>query len=160
MPQAFEHAAGDVRAARVLHGVVVGERNLFQHRAVLGPVERRPSAVVVLHRQQPVDAALTAADARCTAQALQRHGHHRGVIHVGVMRIVKLEVPPRRLDAGAVLLPVGCDPAFLRQQPLRRRRAASDSGDSPASASACNAIPVSQTGEMAGLNADLVRLAG
>ena len=34
MAEALEHPAGDVGAAWVLHGVVVGEGNFFQQRAI------------------------------------------------------------------------------------------------------------------------------
>ena len=94
-------------------------------RAILGVVKRGPAAVVVLHRQQPD---------RCRARrplraalpptAFQRHRSHGRIVHVGIMRVFKFEKPARRLDAGAVLLPVGAYPAFFAQQPLRRPFAA------------------------------------
>src|SRR5439155_3318415 len=56
MAEAFEHPAGDIGTARVLHGVVIGKGDLFQDRAIFGLVESGPAAVVVLHGEEPVEA--------------------------------------------------------------------------------------------------------
>src|SRR5207247_5707371 len=55
----FEHAGGDVRAARVEHGVVVGERDVFEDLAIDVAVESRPAPVAVLHGAEPGQAPLS-----------------------------------------------------------------------------------------------------
>ena len=149
--EAFEHAAGDVGAGRVLHGVVVGEGDVFEERAVARAVEGGPAAVVVLHGQEPVDAALDGGCARRSAGALEGHGDHGGVVDVGVMGVGEFEEPAGGLDVGAVLAP---SRRRLRHSLLSSHvavlAASGSSGPRPASARACSAMPVSQTGEKQG----------
>src|SRR5262249_3134789 len=58
LAERFQDAGGDVGAARVEHGVVVGERDLGEYLAVDVAVERPPAAVAVLHPEYPAEAAL------------------------------------------------------------------------------------------------------
>ena len=58
MAQRFQNSAGDVRAAGILHRVVIGEGNGFENRPALGFVECGPAAVAVLEGEQPIDAAV------------------------------------------------------------------------------------------------------
>ena len=70
LAERFEHAGGDVRAARIEHGVVVGEGDLGEDFAVDVAVERRPAAVAVLHAEQPAQAALARPGRACGVAGL------------------------------------------------------------------------------------------
>ena len=58
--QRFERAAGDIRAGRIEHRVMVRERNVREDLPVVIDVERRPAAILRLHGEQPVERALAA----------------------------------------------------------------------------------------------------
>ena len=104
------HAAGDerldrpprdIRARRILHRVVVRERNMLHPLPVRRLVERRPAAVVVLHGDDPAERLprRLAVDALTTpiAGPHQRLGHHSGVVHIRVPVVVILKRPRRGL---------------------------------------------------------------
>ena len=55
--EGFEDAAGDVGAARVLHCVVVGEGDLFEDGSVPRSIKCCPTAVFILHGEEPGDSA-------------------------------------------------------------------------------------------------------
>ena len=128
MPERFQHARGDVRAARVEHGIVVGERNLGQDFAVDVPIERRPAAVLVLHAQKPLQAALDggrqvgrlfAAD-EGVASLGQGGQHHGRVVHIRVMGVAILEEPAALRQIRIHLAPVAAAPDFLVEKPFHR----------------------------------------
>ena len=52
-PEAFEHARRDVCCRRIDHRVMVGKWNVRQDGAVIVTIERPPSSIVVLHRDEP-----------------------------------------------------------------------------------------------------------
>ena len=75
---------------------MIGERNLCQGRAVVVAIERAPSAVVVLHPDQPVQAGGNRPLHPCMIRirdALERHQDERGVIDVGVEIVSEFESP-------------------------------------------------------------------
>ena len=98
--QHLEDAAGDVDRRRIEHGVVIGERDVLEHHLVVVFVERRPAAVLALHREDPVDRALhrlALVAAIGMFHAAQPQANHRAVIDIRIKLVVKLEVPAARL---------------------------------------------------------------
>lgn len=120
MRERFERAAGDVRAGGILNGVVVGEGDFFEQRDVVGFVEGGETAIVVLHGQDPVDAALGGGGGLVATKFLQGHGHHRGVVDIGVVRVVVFKAPSGGGGVGGqVVGPVAFDGgAFLGDEPI------------------------------------------
>ena len=121
--ETLEHAASDVWTRRILHCVVVGERNILQNAPITGAVERGPSAIVVLHRQQPARATASRRAIRIAARAHQRHYDHGRVVAVGELRVVILEEPSTgRGGRVEVRHPIARNPTLFRHQPLGRPR--------------------------------------
>jgi hypothetical protein len=58
LDEGLERSAGDVLAGRVDHRVVIGEGDVGQEFLVAPLVEGTESAVVVLHREEPVEPAV------------------------------------------------------------------------------------------------------
>src|SRR5207244_2068101 len=58
LAERFERTGGDVGAAGIEHRIVIGERHLGEDFAVDVAIKCGPAAVVVLHRQEPAQAAL------------------------------------------------------------------------------------------------------
>ena len=56
--QHFQDAARDVHGRWVKHRVMVGKRNVLEDRLGVVFVERRPAAVLALHRKHPSDCPL------------------------------------------------------------------------------------------------------
>ena len=75
---------------------MIGKRNVLEHHAVVVFVERRPAAVLALHRQDPVDGALHRFALVAPLLVFTRLSASitmRAVIDIGIKLVVELEVP-------------------------------------------------------------------
>src|SRR5580693_5944040 len=105
----FEHSRGDIRGGWIEHGVVIGKRNVAEETLVVVAIERGPTAVAILHAEQPLDAA---ANRRFHTRrigefyALQRHQDERGIVHVRIKIVAKLEDPAAGRSVLILNLPV------------------------------------------------------
>src|ERR1700722_1307479 len=118
----FEHPRGHVGGRWIELCVVVGKRNVAEETLVVVAIERGPTAVAILHAEQPLDAA---ADSRFHARrirefaALRGNQYERSFVHVGIKIIPKLEDPPAGRGVLVFTLPVAGSEDLFRQNPLR-----------------------------------------
>src|SRR4029077_6097274 len=107
--EAFDDTRGNVGSRRIDHRVVVRERNVAEGLLVVVAVKRGPTAVAVLHAEEPLDAAADGAfhaPGVWVLYVLERHQHKRGVVHVGIKIIAKLERPAAGFGVFVLDLPV------------------------------------------------------
>ena len=118
----FKNSRRDVGALGIKHGVVIGERHLFENALGAILVERRPAAVPALKGHHPFHRpgdALVASPGIVGGNLAQGENHHGGVVHVRVPLVVELEDPAGRFHVGGVLVdPVALEPDFLVHQPF------------------------------------------
>src|SRR5262249_25044532 len=121
--EAFHYTRGNVRRGWIDHRVVVGERNVAEKLAVVVSVKRSPATITILHAQKPLNGA-----ARCglhaglvwILHALERRQNERGVIHMRIMIVAKLESPAARLGVLVLDLPIAAAKNLFGQDPVGR----------------------------------------
>src|SRR5262245_38586749 len=92
----FHYAGSYICRGRIDHRVMVGKRNIAQELTVVVPIECRPSAVAILHAQQPLYASAHGAIQALLVRKfhpLQGHQNERGIVYVRVVVIAKLKGP-------------------------------------------------------------------
>ncbi len=121
--ESFHHAAGDVRARRIEHRVVVGEGNVTQKLPVIVNIESRPAAIFALHGEEPIHRALFARILFCliaAARFLEGEQHHGGIVYVGIKFVIKFERPAGGFHVGPFDGPIAFTPDFFRNHPIGR----------------------------------------
>ena len=96
----LEHAAGNIHAGRIEHGVVIREGDVLEDHLGVVFVEAAPAAVFALHGELPADGALGYRDLIALAGIVnlaQRKQNLRRIIGIRVKLVVELEVPAARL---------------------------------------------------------------
>ena len=108
---------------RIDHRVVIRKRNRLENLLRVVLVERRPSAVLALHRKHPLHRTLrhfVLIALTRIVHRLQRQQHFTRVIDVRLMIIVEEETPAARIHVLHVVRPVALVPNLFAQQPVRR----------------------------------------
>ena len=117
--ETFKHAPCDVRTTWILNGVVIGERNVLINFSILRTIKCRPTSIIILHGQHPLHAAHSRRFIGGSTNALQRHGHHRGVIHIWIPRVGILKKPSRwRSGWPCIFSPITPKSALFGAQPI------------------------------------------
>src|ERR1051326_5511718 len=96
VPKQFEDARGDVRALRIEHRVVIGERNFFEDAFGAILVKSGPAAVFALESEHPFEAALetfVAFLAIIGGNFAECEEDHGGVVHIRVPFVFEFEAP-------------------------------------------------------------------
>ena len=109
LAEAFHAARGYVRGGRIQHRVVVSEGNVIQKLQIVFVIKRAPSAVGVLHADEPCQPAahgIAQAIRVRIVDAAQGHQNEGGVVNVGVKIIAELKCPAARLRILILNLPV------------------------------------------------------
>ena len=99
LAETFEHPRGDVGGGRIEHRVVVGKRNVIQELEIVLVIEGAPAAVAILHADEPGKPAANRATQRSRigiGDATERHQDERGVVHIRIEIVLKLECPAAR----------------------------------------------------------------
>src|SRR5262249_7972232 len=100
-------------------------------------IEGAPTAIAALHADDPLGCALDRRPIALAVAAIERHDNDRGVVEIGIMRVLILEGPAAGADAGALLRPAtdGREPLLadkpveaLPRRALRLRRAGFEQG--------------------------------
>ena len=118
----FYDACGDVGGRRIDHRVVVREGNVAEELVVVVAIKRAPTTVVILHTEQPLNAAANRAFHAFgvgVLHALERHQHKRSVVDIGIKIIAKLERPAAGFRVLVLHLPVTRPKNLLGEHPVR-----------------------------------------
>ena len=100
---------------------MIGERNVLINFSVLRAIKCRPTSIIILHGQHPLHTAHGRRFIRWATNALQRHGHHRGVIHIWIPRVGILKKPSRwRSGWLGIFSPISAKSALFGAQPIAR----------------------------------------
>ena len=88
---------------------MVGEGNAVEREVLVVGVEGAPAAVLVLHGDDPRGRPFDRLAVRLGIGAVERHAHHRRVVHVRVVVVAVLEGPAPRWRIGPRHRPVALD---------------------------------------------------
>ena len=103
---------------------MIGERHGVEQLPVVVHIEGRPTAVLGLHVDQPVDGAALDAFLGGLVRGVgvqQSEQNYGRVVDVGIMIVFKLESPSGGLQVGPLHAPVALVPDLALQQPVGRR---------------------------------------
>ena len=120
----LEHPAGQVGTGRVGGRLgVVGEGRVVEPGRIVVDIEGGETAVLRLHAHHPVRAAADRTLARggiVGGGVREHHQDDRGVVHVGIPVVEKLEGPAAGLQVGPFNRPIAALQDLMVDQPLRR----------------------------------------
>src|SRR5579872_2139274 len=107
--EAFENARGHVGRRRIEHRVVIGEWNVIEKTLAVVAIEGSPTAVAILHAEQPLDAAANGGFHPLRIgelYTLEGHQHESGIVHIGIEVVAEFEDPSAGRGVFVFHLPV------------------------------------------------------
>src|SRR5262249_42332497 len=119
--KAFNNTRSDVGSRRIDHGIVISEGNVAEELAIVVAVECAPTAIAILHAEQPLNTAANSAFHSLRigiGHALKCHQHEGGVVDVGIKIIAKFKRPTARFSVLILDLPVAGPKHLLREHPI------------------------------------------
>src|SRR5262249_50613247 len=108
----LDSTTGDVAGRRIDHRIVIREGNLGQKLFIAIPIEGGPSAIPVLHSQNPGQCPLHGLAFGLLTLSVakfdftQRCKHLKRVVYIGIELVRVLEVPTAGLAFGILYLPI------------------------------------------------------